>query len=508
MTIREWLREHEKPDECIYCGTKGPLTTEHILPRSCGGPDIPDNAIRVCRSCNSGKGGRQLCIFLLLWPSLIMEDYTELFQRGNQLFQQKKYIEALEIFERLTAIAPNIPEFWEKKGCILSELKRSPEALRCVNKGLELNPNTASAWYNKGVILTEMKKFPEALDSFDKSLELDLTFASSWYNRGNILVSLHRFDESLDSYDHAIKIDPSHAEFWNNKGNVLNNIGKHEEAILHFNRAIELDPFYVEPLDNKGISLEKLGQYQDAIEFYDKALSISPKNCAALTNKASALIVSEKFSDALDLINQALAIKSDIAIPWNTKGVIFTRLKKFREAIDCFDRAVSIDAHYSTAWFNKGYCICKLEQIQEISQSITQIPTYDHVVFISYADPDRERAFDICNSLESNGIKCWLAFRDIRPATDWPSEIVKALKKSKLCLLIFSHAANEAEGVFNEVNIADRAKIPIIPCRIENVEPSEYLEYQLSRRQYLDFYQGDSETNLKKLVEIIRKNLH
>jgi 5-methylcytosine-specific restriction endonuclease McrA len=34
-TIREWLREHEKPDECIYCGTKVSLTTEHILPRSC-----------------------------------------------------------------------------------------------------------------------------------------------------------------------------------------------------------------------------------------------------------------------------------------------------------------------------------------------------------------------------------------------------------------------------------------------------------------------------------------
>jgi hypothetical protein len=59
-TIREWLHEHEKPDECIYCGAKGPLTTEHILPRSCGGPDIPDNAIRVCQSCNFTKGGRRL----------------------------------------------------------------------------------------------------------------------------------------------------------------------------------------------------------------------------------------------------------------------------------------------------------------------------------------------------------------------------------------------------------------------------------------------------------------
>lgn len=59
-TIREWLREHEKPDECIYCGSKSDLTVEHVLPRSCGGPDITDNVIRACKKCNSSKGGKRL----------------------------------------------------------------------------------------------------------------------------------------------------------------------------------------------------------------------------------------------------------------------------------------------------------------------------------------------------------------------------------------------------------------------------------------------------------------
>jgi len=59
-TIREWVKEHEKPEECIYCGAKGDLTVEHILPQCCGGPDIPDNAIKVCKKCNSSKGGKRL----------------------------------------------------------------------------------------------------------------------------------------------------------------------------------------------------------------------------------------------------------------------------------------------------------------------------------------------------------------------------------------------------------------------------------------------------------------
>lgn len=59
-TVREWLKEHEKLNECIYCGSKDNLTTEHILPTSRGGPDIPDNVIKACKSCNSSKGSKRL----------------------------------------------------------------------------------------------------------------------------------------------------------------------------------------------------------------------------------------------------------------------------------------------------------------------------------------------------------------------------------------------------------------------------------------------------------------
>jgi hypothetical protein len=59
-SIREYVKEREKTDECIYCGSKTDLTLEHILPRSRGGPDLPDNAVWVCKKCNSSKGDKRL----------------------------------------------------------------------------------------------------------------------------------------------------------------------------------------------------------------------------------------------------------------------------------------------------------------------------------------------------------------------------------------------------------------------------------------------------------------
>ena len=44
---------------CQYCGTKQPpLTVDHIIPRSRGGPDQWDNLTSACLRCNNRKGNR------------------------------------------------------------------------------------------------------------------------------------------------------------------------------------------------------------------------------------------------------------------------------------------------------------------------------------------------------------------------------------------------------------------------------------------------------------------
>ncbi len=79
--IREWVKEHENPNECIYCGSTAALTTEHILPRDRGGPDTADNAIRVCKSCNSSKGDKRL----YEWKGLENKDKHHRIAEGKYL---------------------------------------------------------------------------------------------------------------------------------------------------------------------------------------------------------------------------------------------------------------------------------------------------------------------------------------------------------------------------------------------------------------------------------------
>jgi 5-methylcytosine-specific restriction endonuclease McrA len=44
---------------CQYCGTRrGPMTTDHVVPRALGGRDRWDNLVCACIRCNNRKGNR------------------------------------------------------------------------------------------------------------------------------------------------------------------------------------------------------------------------------------------------------------------------------------------------------------------------------------------------------------------------------------------------------------------------------------------------------------------
>ena len=86
-SVREWLKEKENPSQCIYCGEEKELTVEHILPRHCGGEDIPDNVVMVCKSCNSSKGKKRL----YEWRGLDAKDTHHRIAEGKYL----KYLYSL-----------------------------------------------------------------------------------------------------------------------------------------------------------------------------------------------------------------------------------------------------------------------------------------------------------------------------------------------------------------------------------------------------------------------------
>ncbi|HEY4123725.1 MAG TPA: toll/interleukin-1 receptor domain-containing protein [Rhizomicrobium sp.] len=130
-----------------------------------------------------------------------------------------------------------------------------------------------------------------------------------------------------------------------------------------------------------------------------------------------------------------------------------------------------------------------------------------HDVFISYSSKDKTAADAACAVLESKGIRCWIAPRDITPGNDWGETIVEAIHNARAFLLIFSGNANASPQIKREVERAVNRGLPVIPMRIENVLPAKSLEYFLSTPHWLDAFAPPLQQHLDYLAEIIRSVL-
>jgi hypothetical protein len=130
-----------------------------------------------------------------------------------------------------------------------------------------------------------------------------------------------------------------------------------------------------------------------------------------------------------------------------------------------------------------------------------------HEVFVSYSSKDKTIADAVVATLENNGIRCWYAPRDIRSGDDWGNAITNAVEGAQLFLLIFSGHSNQSQRVLDELNLAISCEIPIIPFRIENLEPAGAMRLHLTSRHWLDAFDPSWESNLQKLIHTVSTTL-
>jgi hypothetical protein len=124
-------------------------------------------------------------------------------------------------------------------------------------------------------------------------------------------------------------------------------------------------------------------------------------------------------------------------------------------------------------------------------------------VFLSYSSKDKPAADAACHSMEAAGIRCWMAPRDILPGAEWGASIVKAIAKAKVMVLIFSGNANQSRQVTREVERAVNKGVPVIPVRIQDIMPTESLEYFLSTPHWLDAFTPPIEAHFQLLIRSI-----
>jgi TolB-like protein/Tfp pilus assembly protein PilF len=138
-----------------------------------------------------------------------------------------------------------------------------------------------------------------------------------------------------------------------------------------------------------------------------------------------------------------------------------------------------------------------------MNQESANQPTPGSDVFVSYASQDAAVANSIVEHLESQGLKCWMAPRDVRPGTEYADAIVAAINEAKAVVLLLSGSAVASSHVGREIERAASKHKQIVALRIDTEPLSRSFEYFLSNSQWIDLPNLGMPAAMAKLKEAV-----
>lgn len=190
---------------------------------------------------------------------------------------QRRYIDALRMFEQAQAILPDLPQVDYNRGNILQLLGREEDALAAYNRAVTVEPTNLAA-----------------------HRELNL-----------LLYKLGRDDEFLRSYDDAIAVVPDKAALHLSKAQLQLIGGNYEAAEASLSPARDLEPQNPGVLDLAAQLKGRLGVFAEAIATHEEALKLAPENPIVLSNYAETLMRAGDAAKAREMAEKALASAPD-----------------------------------------------------------------------------------------------------------------------------------------------------------------------------------------------------
>jgi formylglycine-generating enzyme required for sulfatase activity len=117
---------------------------------------------------------------------------------------------------------------------------------------------------------------------------------------------------------------------------------------------------------------------------------------------------------------------------------------------------------------------------------------------------DAELALAICEGLESRGLTCWIAPRDVGSEGTYGTEIIRGLRESTVFLIVLTAASSESQQVEREAERASHYQKRIIPLSVGGGEPGERLEFYTAGRQRVACAATIDDAFLDRLAAVIR----
>lgn len=164
------------------------------------------------------------------------------FNRGDTLYQQKKYDEALKEYQKVLAENQDLHQAYDKIGLCYYRLSDLENAIENFKLMLEKEPQSQDILINLSSIYFEKGELEEGMKYFKQLDDKTLTDPGTFYNIGILLFKNGQIDMAIDYLNKCLAVDPGYVNGYYQLALANLNKGDLEEAKKNFQKVIELAP--------------------------------------------------------------------------------------------------------------------------------------------------------------------------------------------------------------------------------------------------------------------------
>lgn len=289
-----------------------------------------------------------------------------------------------------------IGSFNNKEVAELYNEKKYDEALKITDDFLKKYPNNEIAISEKATILINSGKNEEALvlltDLYENGVKIstDLNNMSWAYN------NLHMYTMANKYIDVCLKSFPATEKEYVNKGNALNGLKEYDQAIDYYNKAIEKNPKSTNAFWGKGLCLYEKKDYKNCLICFQSYEELGGTNKSLNNYIKSSYLKLNDYDGAINEFNKQINSNQDNTSAYSSLADIYKQKGDFDKAIDCYDSIIKKSPKDAYLYYEKSICLAKLGKDDDACDNLKLALEYDGEYMYDISD---EPAF---NSLKNN----------------------------------------------------------------------------------------------------------
>ncbi|MEE2933734.1 MAG: tetratricopeptide repeat protein [Pseudomonadota bacterium] len=220
---------------------------------------------------------------------------SDIMNAAVKLHQSGDFNAARKLYESILNLDVHNTDALNLLGLVNHQLKDNEQALIYIEKAIVLNPDIPEYSNNLGLVLSTLGRLDEAESAYLCALSQAPEYADAHYNLGLLENKRSRYQVALRHFQKCQLYAPWHAKVRNGLALALMRLDRIPEALKEIEEQIEKDSEDVDAYNNLCVARGLRGEYALAREATARALELNPEHVYARVNRAQLLLLDGDF---------------------------------------------------------------------------------------------------------------------------------------------------------------------------------------------------------------------